>query len=228
MLTLIVPTYNEAENITELVRAVEAALHADGWKDFEILVMDDDSPDGTAERANRYGGCVRSVNRRGRSRGLSRAVLEGFELAKNEFVGVMDADFSHPPAVIPKLAAALRAGANLSIGTRYVKGGGVESWPTRRRVASRIACWLARPVTRVSDPTSGLFFFRKSILSGIRLNPTGFKIGLEIFVKSRHEGKIAEVPFMFVDRRAGDSKLNTGIAVDYIRQIISLALERKR
>ena len=227
MISVIVPTYNEAENIGALISRICGALQAASLDDFEILVMDDDSPDGTAARAAELKNPnVKVVNRRGRPRGLAEAVLHGFGEARGEFVGVIDADLSHPPEILPALVVSLREGNNLAIGSRYIRGGGVQDWPLKRIVVSRVACWMARPLTRVKDATSGFFFVRKSALDNVRLNPMGFKIGLEVFVRARHEGKIKEVPYVFTDRAKGMSKFNGRIIGSYLRQLVSLWNEK--
>lgn len=223
MITIIIPTYNESKNILTLTQELEKEMLESGRPDFEVLVMDDNSPDDTGGLVNRLGKQrVRAVNRLGRARGLSYAVIDGISQARGEWVGVMDADLSHPVRVVPHLVKALETGANLAVGSRYVPGGGIRDWPIRRCLASRLACLLARPVTSVKDSTSGFFFFRKSILNGVTLNPLGFKIGLEIFVKGQHENKIVEVPYVFEDRRAGESKLSGHVMLCYAVQLLRL------
>jgi dolichol-phosphate mannosyltransferase len=134
----------------------------------------------------------------------------------------MDADLSHPPAVLPDLIGAINQGSLLAVGSRYVPGGGVVNWPLKRRFVSRVSCLLARPLTAVKDATSGFFAFRREVIEGVRLNPWGFKIGLEIYVKARHQGKIKEVPFVFTDRRAGESKLSGKVMGLYLKQLWNL------
>jgi dolichol-phosphate mannosyltransferase len=186
--------------------------------------LDDDSPDGTAEFIN----ClnkprVRAVNRRGLQRGLSFAVIDGFKEARGDIAGVMDADLSHPPSAIPLLLKAIHDGHDLAIGSRYVPGGGTKDWPLMRRIASRAACLFALPVTRVKDATSGFFFVKKSALEGVALSGLGFKIGLEVFVKGKHNNNFKEVPYVFSDRTKGESKLNTRVTMCYFKQLITLA-----
>ena len=229
LISIIVPTYNERNNIGRLIPAIEKNLDQASVGEFEILVMDDDSPDGTSERIlEMKDPRVRLVNRRGRPRGLSQAVLDGFGEARGEILGVMDADLSHPPETLPSLIAAVREEYLVAVGSRYVPGGGVRQWPWRRVVTSKIACWLARPVTPVKDSTSGFFFLKKSVLEGVVLNPSGFKIGLEVFVRSKHGGKIKEVPYIFTDRKEGVSKFNGRVAACYVKQLFSLMRENAR
>jgi dolichol-phosphate mannosyltransferase len=229
MITIIVPTYNETENITRLRDAIHLSLQRAQILDYEILVMDDDSPDETADVVNAWQDPrVRAVNRRGKMRGLSAAVIDGFGEAKGDIVGVMDADMSHPPSVLPKLIEAVQGGMNLAIGSRYVAGGAIENWPFKRRFTSKAACFLALPVTRVQDATSGFFMMRKSIVEGVRLNPAGFKIGLEVCVKSKHQGRWKEIPYTFTDRTAGESKLSLYVIWCYIKQLLSIAKDKMR
>ena len=224
MISLVIPTYNERENILELIRQVEKSFASAGMNDFEILVMDDDSPDGTARAVNELKHAkIHAINRKGKPRGLSAAVIDGFKESKGSMVGVIDADLSHPPEILPRLVEALRDGGyNIAVGSRYVAGGGIRHWPVKRVVTSRVACWLARPLTRVRDATSGFFFLKKSVLEDVVLNPLGFKIGLEVYVKGRHSGRLMEVPYVFTDRREGVTKLNTGTMLIYLRQLFSL------
>jgi dolichol-phosphate mannosyltransferase len=131
----------------------------------------------------------------------------------------MDADFSHDVNALPAMVRALESGqCGLAIGSRYVPGGGIANWPKRRIVASRVACWLARPLTSIKDVTSGFFLVRRDALSGVRLDPIGFKIGLEVIAKA-HYGRAIEVPYVFTDRVAGESKLNEREIFNYLKQL---------
>ncbi len=226
MNSIIIPTYNESKNLPKLFASLTKALSEARMDDYEILIMDDDSPDGTAELANRAADRrVRGINRRGRPRGLSYAVIDGFKEAKGENLLVMDADLSHPPDAVPRLIRAITEdGLNLAIGSRYVAGGGIRNWPAKRVWASRVACWLGQMVTPVKDATSGFFCVRRSVIDVGALNPLGFKIGLEVFVKARHAGRYREVPYVFEDRAAGESKLSSGVILAYFKQVALLLL----
>jgi dolichol-phosphate mannosyltransferase len=131
----------------------------------------------------------------------------------------MDADFSHDVNALPKMVQALESGVyGLAIGSRYVPGGGIANWPKRRIIVSRVACWLARPLTNVKDVTSGFLLVRRDALAGVVLDPIGFKIGLEVIAKA-HYGKAIEVPYVFTDRVAGESKLNEREIFNYLKQL---------
>ncbi|MGB6519926.1 MAG: polyprenol monophosphomannose synthase [Candidatus Cybelea sp.] len=219
--SLVIPTYNEAAGIGKLLAALDVMFRAHSL-DGEIIVVDDNSPDGTGavveELAQHLP--VRCLHRSGKL-GLSSAVIEGWRMARSTSValGAMDADFSHDPKAFPNMVAALESGEyGLAVGSRYVAGGGIANWPMRRIITSRVACWLARPLTPVKDVTSGYFLVRREALDGVALDPIGFKIGLEVIAKARY-GKALEVPYVFKDREAGESKLNQREIFNYLRQL---------
>ena len=215
-----VPTYNERDNIKTLAERVFKTAKA-GRLDLELVVVDDNSPDGTAEAARKLAAKypIKVVCRKS-GRGLSSAVLEGFRHSEAEILGVMDADLSHPPEKIPELVRALEK-ADFAVGSRRMAGGGVEKWPLHRRIVSAGAALLARPLAKVSDPMSGFFFLRRSVVEGKQFNPVGYKIMLEILVKAKVK-KLAEVPFVFTDRARGESKLGFKVYADYLRHLASL------
>jgi len=219
--SLVVPTYNEAGGIEKLIATLAEVFRANGL-DGEIVVVDDNSPDGTGAivdaLASRYP--VRCLHRPGKL-GLSSGVIDGWKFARPESValGAMDGDFSHDPQIIPALVRALESGEyGLAIGSRYVPGGGIRNWPLRRKITSLVAIALAKPLTSVNDITSGFFLVKRSALAGVELDPIGFKIGLEVIAKA-HYGKATEVPYVFQDRTSGESKLNGGEITNYLRQL---------
>ncbi len=224
MLSLIIPTYNEKENIKALVTDLNAAFEENAI-DAEIIIVDDNSPDGTgkicATLAKKLGNLV-VIERPGKL-GLSSAVIDGFMKAKGDVLGVMDADFSHPVSVIPKMFGEIRNGADMVVGSRYVQGGEIEGWPAIRKITSLGAKLIALPLTRIHDPVSGLFMFRRKVIEGAELNPIGYKIGLEVIVKGKYQ-KLVEVPFIFVNRKAGKTKLNTKEYVNYLKHVSQLLL----
>ena len=227
--SVIVPTLNEADNVVAVIGAIDAALTNADVRDFEILIVDDESPDGTAQLAARCGNPhTRVVRRSAQPRALAASVIDGIELARGEIVVVMDADFSHPPERVPALVRAVEEGAVVAVGSRYVPGGRMEDWPYSRQLVSRIACIFARPLTPVRDATSGFFCSRRAALQSVTLSPHGFKIGLDVFVKLRRSGPIRELPYVFRDRRLGKSKFGAGTVLWFLRQVATLALDRAR
>ena len=228
IISIIVPTYNEAEGLPRFVEAVFTVLHESAI-DAEMVIVDDNSPDGTGQvaedLAKRFP--VHVLHRPGKL-GLASAVVDGFRLARGTILGIMDADLSHPPTVLPMLTRVIRSGeADLAVGSRYVPGGGTTGWPFRRRFVSAAACLMARPLTGVHDATSGFLLMRREVVEGVTLNPIGFKIGLEIIAKGRYK-RCVEVPYVFRDRFAGKSKFGKREMMLYLRQLAALAGERLR
>ncbi len=227
MLSLVIPTYNERQTVAGTIARAARTL-AESRLPHEIIVVDDDSPDGTAEEARVALGDKGRVLVRTSERGLASAILAGFREARGELVGAMDADGSHPPERIPDLAAPILAGeADLVVASRYVPGGGTAGWPARRLVLSRAANLLARPLTPARDATSGFFLLKRSVIEGLDLPPRGFKICLEILVKGRY-ATMREIPYAFVDRKAGRSKMGPGVGLAYLAQLAGLALWKLR
>ncbi|MGC9194633.1 MAG: glycosyltransferase [Syntrophobacteraceae bacterium] len=225
--SVIVPTYREAENLPLLIERL-GRLRCKNAMDLELLIMDDDSRDGTEELIQ--GLCldwVRLFTRRS-DRGLSRAVCEGLKHARGNVIVVMDADLSHPPESIPELVQALGAGHDFAIGSRYVAGGSTsEDWGTFRRLNSKIATLLAMPFTKAKDPMSGFFALKRCSYESVAdcLDPIGYKIGLELIVKCDCE-RIKEVPIHFCDRIAGQSKLTLAEQTKYIKHIRRLFIHK--
>ena len=226
--TIVIPTYNEAGGIERLLRALDAAFKEHGL-DGEIIVVDDNSPDGTGAIVDRLSSelPVRALHRPGKL-GLSSGVIDGWKAARKESraLGAMDADFSHDIAALPKMVEALASGQyGLAVGSRYVPGGGIANWPKRRILTSRVACMLARPLTAVKDVTSGYILVKREAIEGVELDPIGFKIGLEVIAKG-HYGKAIEIPYVFTDRVVGESKLNQKEIFNYLKQLRKLYMAR--
>jgi dolichol-phosphate mannosyltransferase len=218
--SVILPTYNERECVGPLGPRLDAALRP--WS-HEVIVVDDDSPDGTAELVRSFGPASgwRLVTRKG-VRGLSGAVLVGFSEAIGDVVVVMDADGSHPPETVPSLIRAItEEGADLAIASRFVPGGSDLGLHGLRRAVSWGATRLARPLTKVRDPMSGFFAVRRALLQRVGLTPVGYKIGLEVLVKCRPK-RVREVPFVFGGRIAGTSKLGSRQVIAYGEHIFRL------
>ena len=226
-LALVVPTYNERDRLPDLVRAIFAAYDA-GGVDGTLVIVDDNSPDGTGkiadDLATRFP--MRVVHRAGKL-GLGTAVIEGFAAGDAEIVGVIDADLSHPPDLVPRmLKAMLETHADFAIGSRYVPGGGTGNWPLSRQLMSRFACQLARGLTPVRDVTSGFFLVRRELAKGVTISAGGFKICLELLIRSAPT-LVIEVPYVFQNRTTGESKMNWKEALGYLAQLRDLRAYRR-
>lgn len=224
--SIVVPTYREAENIPVLTERLFSTLSAAGAR-AELIIVDDDSRDGTEEAVRRLEARypVRLIVRTG-ERGLSSAVMRGFEGAGHDLLVCMDADLSHPPESVPELIKAITDhGADFCIGSRYVEGGRTKGdWSLLRKINSLGATWLARPLTSARDPMAGFFCLRREIFENAKnagLNPIGYKIALEIMVKAGCR-RVVEVPIEFSDRLHGQSKLTFRQQLLYLRHLIAL------
>lgn len=209
-LSIIVPTYREADNLRLLLPGIAEAVKSTRLS-YEVLVVDDASDDNPAAAVREAADtCPAELIVRSGRRDLSLAVLEGMRRARGDILLVMDADFSHPPETIPALLEALGRGqTDFAMGSRFVPGGGTEDWGGHRRLNSYVATLLCRPlVGRIRDPMSGFFALRReTFLNAERLDPIGYKIGLELLCRCRCR-HVVEVPITFHNRRLGASKLN--------------------
>lgn len=226
MISIVIPTYNERENLEELITLIDKNL--DNYR-YEIIIVDDDSPDRTWELAQelskRY---PVKVIRRINERGLATAVIEGFKHASGNILLVMDADLQHPPEKIPELLKPiLEESVDLVIASRYVDGGGVKEWSFPRKMISKGAIFLshlALPKLRnIKDPMSGYFAVKKEVIEGVELKPIGYKILLEILIKGKIR-KVKEIPYVFGEREKGESKLGKKQIIDYIKHLWVLSL----
>jgi len=223
--SVIVPTYHEVSNISPLTTRLFKALQSVNLSEqTELIIVDDNSADGTeaeVERLGRDGYPIRIIVRKA-ERGLSGAVLRGFQEAQGEFLLCMDADLQHPPEKVPEMFACLQKnGVEYVLGTRY---GGKEfsvdrDWPLYRQVISKGARMLARPLTPLSDPMSGFFGMKREVYESAKnVSALGFKIALEFYVKAKVK-KHEEVPIVFGVRTAGESKLTGKVIVHYLRHL---------
>lgn len=224
VLSVIVPTYNERASLPGLVGRV-AALRA---MSIEVVVVDDASPDGTghvAEDLAHQQPVPILVIHRPTKRGLASAVIDGAAVARGAILTVMDADLSHPPELLPELVCAIASGADIAIASRYVTGGGIRGWPRVRRVISRAATALARAVLGldVRDPLSGFFAVRRELLAGSDYLGLGYKLLLEVLAVHRNV-RVIEVPYEFVNREHGHSKLSSGEFLSFLRLLLHLKM----
>ncbi len=224
-ISIVIPTYNENDNLKNLTHKINSALKE---KDYQMVIVDDNSPDGTAELAGELSKDypIKVIKREGKL-GLASAILDGFHSSDGEIVGVMDADLQHPPALVKELIEEIEDGYDIAIASRYIPGGGVRDWSFLRRLVSKGATMLAKPLTPVKDPMSGCFFLRKEIINNHGFAPSGYKILLEILVKTESL-RIKEVPYIFEKRKAGESKLSTRVYLNYLQLLARLYTRRAR
>jgi dolichol-phosphate mannosyltransferase len=232
---VVLPTYNEAENIEAMLRAASAQLASTG-REHTILVVDDGSPDGTGELADAMAAEHPEIRvlHRSAKQGLGRAYLAGFREALAggaELILEMDSDFSHDPADLPRLIAAADA-ADLVLGSRYVPGGGVQNWGTLRRLISRGGSWYARVLlgVPVRDLTGGFKCFNRRVLEALDLegvHADGYGFQIELTYRAIQAGfTVAEVPILFRERREGHSKMTARIAVEAVWKVPALRFRR--
>lgn len=224
---LVVPTLNEAENIETLLGMVRNVLEAVDIN-YELIVVDDGSRDGTAEIVSRYAETdnrVRILARHG-EKGLAGAVIHGWNHSDAEWLGVIDADLQHPPDLIPELLAAMAEGSDIAIASRYAAKDGVRGWNPVRIAISRATTWATLPFqkkgVRVKDPMSGFFIVRRRAIDGFSFEAKGFKLLLEILVRARI-CSAREIPYHFGRRHAGKSKAGAAVAFHFLQLLGKLS-----
>lgn len=217
--SIIVPTYNEVENIKPLITEIFGEIDKNKI-DLEIIFVDDNSPDGTGKEAEKYAVNfpIQVLHRSGKL-GLGSAVIEGFKKSNRDIIGVMDADLSHDPTILNSLIGHLDT-HDIAIGSRFEIDSSVDQWNWRRKIISYSGVTLAKLLTGVKDPLSGYFFLDRQIINDINLTTKGYKILLEILVKANYK-KLKEVPFTFRVRKHSVSKLNYKEYILFIKQIIT-------
>lgn len=220
--SLVIPTYNEGKNIERLIAQLSSLLDRSIPHQYELIVVDDDSPDRTWEVAQQFVADYPQlrVMRRQLEKGLSTAVIRGWQVAEGEILGVIDGDLQHPPTVLSQLLSEINRGADLAVASRHIVGGGVSEWSLTRRFLSRGAqvlglLILPQVVGRVSDPMSGYFLIRRYTIADRALSPLGYKILLEVLGRGDIQ-QIAEVGYVFQERQAGESKVSWRQYVDYL------------
>jgi len=224
--SIIIPTYKEKDNISKLFNRILNVFKTNKING-EIIVVDDNSQDGTEEVVNKYikdNYPVKLIVRKD-ERGLASACLQGFKKAKGNIILVMDADFQHPPEKIPELINSIQKGADIAIASRYAQGGSTGEFSRGRNLVSKGASVLAnmffKEIKNIKDKESGFFAFKKEVIDGINLKPKGYKILLEILILGNYE-KIVEIGYEFGKRSAGESKLGVYIIFSYISHLINL------
>jgi len=227
--SIIIPTYNESKNIIQILKSVQKHIPLDIRA--QTIVVDDNSPDGTGTIVDEYVNSIKKIANqtfdvihRTTKNGLSSAILNGVRQAQGDLILVMDSDFSHPPQVIPKMIEALKKyQCDIVVASRYISGGEIKNWSIKRKIISKIATNIAKHSlsVNVKDPMSGFFIFKKQLLNGLSFDALGYKILLEILVKTKN-ASVAEIPYTFQDREIGSSKLSGKIIFDYIKSVWKL------
>ena len=227
-LSLVIPTFNESQNIRELIDILVELLDRTIPEDYELIVVDDDSPDRTWEIADKLASSYPQLRviRRETERGLSTAVIRGWQAARGEILGVIDADLQHPPEILWQLWTEMSKGAELAVASRNVAGGGVSEWSIVRRFLSRGAqllglVMLPEVISRLSDPMSGYFMVRRSSIANQPLNPVGYKILIEVIARGKIR-QISEVGYVFRERLGGASKVTWKQYLEYIQHLLKL------
>ncbi len=233
LISIILPTYNESRNIINILKSIEKNLPDDAVT--EVVIVDDNSPDGTRKTVENYI-CTNDLHyeinviNRIKKLGLSSAILEGIKLSHGNIIVVMDCDFSHPPHHIPKLVHAIKQlNCDLVVASRYIHESKIKNWSFKRKIMSKIATEMAKTFLRIqlADPLSGFFAFRRNIINNLKFNAIGYKILLEILVKTKNI-LIMESPYTFIDRKVGSSKLDFFTVIDYFIMIWKLYLIKNK
>lgn len=224
-----VPTFNEAENVGDLVDQIDSALKG---IEHEVIFVDD-SRDNTPEiikEVMKENPNVRMKHRVGET-GLATAVLEGFKMAAGDYIAVMDADLQHPPEILCCMYYCLETGFDFCVPSRFIPGGSDGGLKIHRKFVSGVARYigkiLAPSLRKISDPTSGLFMFRREVIENADLQPIGWKILIEVLAMGTYQ-TVVEIPYKFQNRLAGDSKLSFDVTIEYLKQVIGLMKRGKR
>ncbi|MDH3204329.1 MAG: glycosyltransferase family 2 protein [Nitrosopumilus sp.] len=228
-ISIIIPTYNESENIIKILHSIGEILPKN--IPTQAIVVDDNSPDGTGKIVEDYLKNVKKIadytieiiHRKAKD-GLGSAILKGIQQAKGDTIVVMDSDFSHPPQIIPKLIESIKKYQyDIAVASRYIKGGKIQGWSLKRKIMSKFATLIAKKGLGIDtkDPMSGFFAFKRNIIKGLNIDAIGYKILLEILVKTR-DVNIKEIPYTFQDRELGSSKLSIKTIFDYYRSVWKL------
>jgi len=226
--SVIIPTFNESENICNVLESIKEHMPK---IDIEAIVVDDNSPDGTGKIVEEYVKSMRdiagysiSVIHRKAKNGLSSAIIDGLKKSSGDTVVVMDSDLSHPPQIIPKMLETLKqTQCDIVVASRYVTGGAINGWTLKRKLMSKVATKIAKKGLGItsSDPMSGFFAFRRKITDGLKFDAIGYKILLELLVKTKGV-KVEEIPYTFTNRKLGSSKLDTSTIIDYCKSVWKL------
>ena len=228
-ISIILPTYNESQNIVSILELIGKNIPK--GVSTQTIVVDDNSPDGTGKIVEEYISEIKKIAEntidiihRKAKNGLSSAILNGIQNAKGETIIVMDSDFSHPPQILPKMIEAFKKyQCDLVIASRYITGGGIQGWTTKRKLMSKVATIIATKGlgVKTKDPMSGFFAFKKNIIKELNFDAIGYKLLLEIIVKTKGVN-IKEIPYTFENRQFGSSKLDSSTVIDYFKSVFKL------
>ena len=227
--SIIIPTYNESQNIRNVLKSIGDIIPKNTFT--EAIVVDDNSPDGTGKIVEDYlknvkkiAGYTIDIIHRTTKNGLSSAILSGIQRATGDTIVVMDSDLSHPPQIIPKMIDVLKQyQCDLVVASRYITGGNIQGWTTKRKLMSKIATMIAKKGlgVKTKDPMSGFFAFKKNIIKELNFDALGYKLLLEILVKTKGLN-IKEIPYTFENRKFGSSKLDYSTIIDYFKSVWKL------
>jgi len=232
-ISIIIPTYNESENIIKILHSIGEILPKNILT--QAIVVDDNSPDGTGKLVEDYLVNVKKmayytieiIHRKAKD-GLGSAILKGIQQARGDTIVVMDSDFSHPPQIILKLIESIKKYQyDIAIASRYIQGGKIQGWSLKRKIMSKFATMIAKNSLGIKtrDPMSGFFAFKKNLIKGLSFDAIGYKILLEILVKTKG-AKVKEIPYTFQDRQLGSSKISISVICDYIKSVLKLYKKR--
>lgn len=227
--SIIIPTYNESENILKILHSIREIIPKN--ISTQTIVVDDNSPDGTGLLVEDYlknvkkmaDNTIEIIHRKTKD-GLGSAILKGIQHARGDTIVVMDCDFSHPPQIIPKLLESIKKyQCDIAVASRYIKGGQIQGWSLKRKLMSKFATLIAKKGLGIStkDPMSGFFAFKRNVINGLNIDAIGYKILLEIIVKTKNVS-IKEIPYTFQDRELGSSKLTMKTVIEYYKSVWKL------
>ena len=228
-ISVVVPTYNEAENVGNLVNQIDYALKG---IDYEVIFVDDSTDDTVdAIKAVMAENPHVRMEHRETEKGLATAVLKGFSLAEGDYIAVMDADLQHPPAILRSMYAVMETGVDFCVPSRFIPGGSDGGLGPYRKLVSGVARYIGKimlpSLRKITDPTSGLFMFRKEVIKGADLRPIGWKIMVEVLAMGTYRS-VVEIPYKFQARPAGESKLSSKVTVEYLKQVADLTKRGKK
>ena len=222
-ISVVVPTYNEAENVGNLVNQIEYALRG---IEYEVIFVDDSTDDTVdAIKAVMKENANVRMEHRETEKGLATAVLKGFSLANGDYIAVMDADLQHPPTILRSMYAVMETGVDFCVPSRFIPGGSDGGLGPYRKLVSGVARYIGKimlpSLRKITDPTSGLFMFRRAVIEGADLRPIGWKIMVEVLAMGTYKS-VVEIPYKFQARPAGESKLSSKVTIEYLKQVAEL------